>query len=202
VASVTFSPIPGQIVLVEPGRPGGSDITGLVGTGDGERFEVDLGLDAVVPSDGGQVVVSVCAPDALYRLKATSTPGTGRGIMILSDIQALERIQRRTAARVPIRLGVSLGWFEEPAGEIKSVAGYTIDVGVGGVQVQTLRPLPEGDPTVMLTLPDGTTIAALSLVLQTLKDGDSWRSRLSFQDLPADGMTALSALVNAHLPAA
>lgn len=197
----TFTPSPGQVALVERDEPGKPEMTGLVALGDGETIQIDLGLDAVVPDGGGEVVVSVCAPDALYRLKAKSSPGPSRGILVLSDIHDLEKIQRRSAARVPIRLGVSLACFDEPTSEISSVAGFTIDVGVGGVQVQTLRPLPPGDPTVVLTLPDGTTIAALALVLQTVLENDGYRSRLAFQDLPADALTSLSNLLKAHLPA-
>lgn len=178
-----------------------SEMTGLIGNSEGESFEIDLGLDAAVPDDHDEVVVSVCAPDALYRLKATSKPGPSRGIIVLSDVHDLEKIQRRSAARVPIRLGVSVACFDEPASEITSVAGFTLDLGVGGVQIHTLRPLPPGDPTVVLTLPDGTTIAALALVLQTARENDMYRSRLSFQDLPPDALTALSNLVKAHLPA-
>jgi hypothetical protein len=189
--------LPGQVALLE--RPGAdaNDVTGLVGVADDDHFEIDLGLGNAVSPEPEEVVVSVCAPEALYRLSAKATPGRGEGIVMLSDVHELERIQRRTAVRVPIRLGVSLACLDDPSAGLQAVSGYTIDIGVGGVQVQTLRPLPDCDPTVMLTLPDGTRVAALSLVLQTTPYGDGYRSRLSFQDLPGDDMTALSALVQA-----
>jgi hypothetical protein len=192
---MTYRPLPGQVALLE--RPGAdtSDVTGLVGVADDDHFEIDLGLGNVVSLEPEEVVVSVCAPEALYRLSAKATPGRSDGILVLSDVHELERIQRRTAVRVPMRLGVSLACLDGNASELQSVIGYTVDIGVGGVQVQTLRPLPDCDPTVMLTLPDGATVAALAMVLQTTPYGDGYRSRLAFQDLPPDTMNELSAIV-------
>jgi c-di-GMP-binding flagellar brake protein YcgR len=190
-----FRPSPGQVALVE--RPGAAEqVTGLVGASDADRVEIDLGMSNAA-SDGGEVVVSVCAPDALYRLRATSVPGRDKGILVLTQIHELERIQRRTARRVRIRVGVALACFDESVGELRTISGFTVDLGVGGVQLQTLRPLPPGDPTVLLTLPDGATVSAQAIVLQTMRDGDVYRSRLAFQDLDADAMKALSALVEA-----
>jgi hypothetical protein len=165
-----YLPVPGQIVLVEHAEGGTGDSTGLVGAGDGDRFEIDLGIGSVLSAEREGVIVSVSASDGLYRLKATSRRGD------------------------PIRLGVTLACLDEPTTRISGVAGYTIDLGVGGVQVQTLRPLPDGDPTVMLVLPDGTVVTALSLVLQTMAVLGGFRSRLSFHDLPADAMIALRKL--------
>lgn len=198
---MTYRPLPGQVALLERPGAGADDITGLVGTADDDHFEIDLGLGNAVSEEPEEVVVSVCAPEALYRLSAKASPGRGQGIVVLTDVHELERIQRRTAVRVPIRLGVSLACLDDASAGLQAVSGYTIDIGVGGVQVQTLRPLPDCDPTVMLTLPDGTRVAALSLVLQTTLYGDGYRSRLAFEDLPAEDMTALSALVQAHTPA-
>jgi hypothetical protein len=198
---VTYRPLPGQVALLERPGAGDNDMTGLVGAADDDHFEIDLGLGNAVALEPEEVVVNVCAPEALYRLSAKASPGRGQGIVVLTDVHELERIQRRTAVRVPIRLGVSLACLDDPSAGLQAVSGYTIDIGVGGVQVQTLRPLPDCDPTVMLTLPDGTRVAALSLVLQTTPYGDGYRSRLCFQDLPAEDMTALSALVQATAPA-
>jgi hypothetical protein len=197
---VTYRPFPGQVALLErPGTDAG-EMTGLVGAADDERFEIDLGMGNALSPEPQEVVVSVCAPEALYRLSAKATPGRSDGIVVLSDVHELERIQRRTAHRVPLRLGVSLACLDDPTAGLRAVTGYTVDIGVGGLQVQTERALPHCDPTVMLTLPDGTRVAALSLVLQTTPHGDGYRSRLSFQDLPGDTMTALSALVQAVTP--
>ena len=60
-----------------------------------------------------------------------------------------------------------------------------------------MRPLPPGDPTVMLTLPDGTSLVALAQVLETWMDHGTHRTRLAFKDLPADTMTTLSAMIDA-----
>ena len=195
---MTYRPLPGQVALLEHPRTGAADVTGLVGTAGDDHFEVDLGLSNAVPPEPEEVVVSVCAPDALYRLSAKATPGNSQGIVVLSDIHELERIQRRTAVRVPIRLGVSVACLDDPTLGLRSVTGYTIDIGVGGVQVQTLRALPDCDPTVMLTLPDGTRVAALTLVLQSEPNDEGFRSRLVFQDLEPDTMTALSSLVQSY----
>jgi len=94
-----------------------------------------------------------------------------------------------------------LACLDEPTSHISGVTGFTIDLGVGGVQVQTLRPLPDGDPTVMLVLPDGTVVTALALVLQTSSVLGGYRSRLSFHDLPADAMIALRSLTADTEPA-
>lgn len=196
-----YRPVPGQVVLVEHAEGGTGDSTGLVGAGDGDGFEIDLGLGSALSAEREGVIVSVCARDGLYRLKATSSRGAGDGIIVLSEIEEIDRIQRRTSTRLPIRLGVTLACLDEPTSRIGGVTGFTIDLGVGGVQVQTMRPLPDGDPTVMLVLPDGTIVTALALVLQTTAVAGGFRSRLSFHDLPADAMIALRALTAETYPA-
>ncbi len=191
-----YRPVPGQIVLVEHAEGGTGDSSGLVGAGDGDRFEIDLGIGSSLAAEREGVIVSVSADDGLYRLKATSSRGPADGIIVLSDIEEIDRIQRRQSTRLPIRLGVTLACLDEPTSRIGGITGFTIDLGVGGVQVQTLRPLPDGDPTVMLVLPDGTIVTALALVLQTTAVSGGYRSRLAFHDLPADAMIALRKLTD------
>ena len=194
--STPFRPSPGQVALLEHSDADRVE-TGLVAQSDENRVEIDLGPNTPAQAEREEVLVSVCAPDALYRLKATANPGRDRGIIILSDLEEVERIQRRATARIPLRLGVALASLDEPTTEILSVTGFTIDIGVGGVQVETMRPLPPGDPTVMLTLPEGTPVVALSQVLETREEHGAYRTRLAFKDLPADAMTALKALIDA-----
>jgi hypothetical protein len=194
--STTFRPSPGQVALLEHSDADRVE-TGLVAISDDDRVVVDLGPNTPDQPEHEDVLVSVCAPDALYRLKATADPGRDRGIVVLSGLEEVDRIQRRATARIPLRLGVALASLDEPTTEIHSVTGFTIDIGVGGVQVETMRALPPGDPTVMLTLPEGTPIVALAQVLETREDHGAYRTRLAFKDLPPDAMTALKALIDA-----
>jgi len=69
---------------------------------------------------------------------------------------------------------------------VEGVSGRTVDVGVGGLCVETLREVPgEGDPMVILSLPDGTSVVALTSTVAVEDLGDGWRYRLAFLDIDA-----------------
>ena len=191
-----FRPGPGQVALVE--YPGGqATLTGLVTAGQ-EAIAIDLGA-ARHPVADEPVVVSVYAPDALYRLHATARAARPDGVIVLEPVLDVERIQRRSAARVPIQVGVTLSFLDGPSPMIESIVGRTLDIGLGGLRVQTLRGLPHRDPTVMFTLPSARSIVGAALVLSEDATAEGYECRLAFQDLDPDDVVALSELVDAHV---
>ena len=191
-----FRPGPGQVALVE--YPGAQEpMTGLVTNGH-EQIAIDLGAQAPPPSFEEPIVVSVFAPDALYRLRGTARPARPDGVIVLEPVFDVERIQRRSAARVPIQVGVTLSFLDEPSPMIESIVGRTLDIGLGGLRVLTLRPVPKREPTVMFTLPTGRSIVGAALVLSEDSTDDGYEVRLSFQDLDSDDVVALRELVEAY----
>jgi len=194
---VDFRPGPGQVALVEyPGN--GQPLTGLITNGQkGEHIAIDLGAQAP-PAPDEPIVVSVYAPDALYKLRATAVPTRPDGVIVLEPVHDVERIQRRSAARVPIQVGVTLSFLDDPGPMIESIVGRTLDIGLGGLRVLTLRPIPHNDPTVMFTLPTGQSLVGATSVLSVDRVTGGWESRLAFQDLDADDVVALRELVEAY----
>ena len=190
-----FRPGPGQVALVQYPN-GDTTLTGLV-TGSQDGIAIDLGPVGHPLSDEA-VVVSVYAPDALYRLHATARPARPEGVIVLEPVHEIERIQRRNAIRVPIQLGVTLSFLDDHNPTIESVVGRTLDLGLGGLRVQTLRPLPHRDPTVMFTLPTGRSIVGAALVLSEDTVPEGYECRLAFEELDPDDVVALSELVDAH----
>lgn len=191
-----FRPGPGQVALVE--YPGTHEpMTGLITNGHQEHIAIDLGAQApAVPDE--PVVISVYAPDALYRLRGTVRPARPDGVIVLEPVHDVERIQRRSAARVPIQVGVVLSFLDDPSPRIESIVGRTLDIGLGGLRVLTLRPVPKRDPTVMFTLPTGRSIVGATLVLSEDAGDEGYEVRLSFQDLDPDDVVALRELVEAY----
>lgn len=191
-----FRPGPGQVALVEyPGEH--EPRTGLVTNGHQEHIAIDLGAQAPrVPDE--PIVVSVYAPDALYRLRGTAKAARPEGVIVLEPVHDVERIQRRSAARVPIQIGVVLSFLDDPTPMIESVVGRTLDIGLGGLRVLTLRPVPKRDPTVMFTLPTGRSIVGATLVLSEDTSADGYEVRLAFQELDTDDVIALRELVESY----
>ena len=191
-----FRPGPGQVALVE--YPGAQEpMTGLVTNGQ-EQIAIDLGAQVPPPTFEEPIVVSVFAPDALYRLRGTARPARPDGVIVLEPVFDVERIQRRSAARVPIQVGVTLSFLDDPSPTIESIVGRTLDIGLGGLRVLTLRPVPQREPTVMFTLPTGRSIVGAALVLSEDSTDEGYEVRLSFQDLDSDDVVALRELVEAY----
>jgi len=117
---------------------------------------------------------------------------------VLEPVLDVERIQRRSAARVPIQVGVTLSFLDDPGPMIESIVGRTLDIGLGGLRVLTLRPVPKREPKVMFTLPTGRSIVGATLVLSEDPSEDGYEVRLSFQDLDPDDVVALRELVEAY----
>ena len=193
-----FRPGPGQVALVEyPGAE--APMTGLITNGgQQERIAIDLGAQAPISISEEAVVVSVYAPDALYRLRGTARAARPEGVIVLEPVHDVERIQRRSAARVPIQVGVTLSFLDDPSPMIESIVGRTLDIGLGGLRVLTLRPVPKRDPTVMFTLPTGRSLVGATLVLSEDATTDGYEVRLSFKDLDPDDVVALRELVEAY----
>lgn len=197
-----WRPVPGQVALIEVAGQE-SCLTGIVMDGpdaDDEPIVVDLGGSPEPPSPSVEVIASFFAPDALYRLSATAVPhqnggGTPSAKVIDLRIHAIERVQRRTSPRATVPLRAVLSNLDDP-GALLSVVGQTIDLGEGGCRVRTDRPFPPGcDPTVTIHLPDGSTIVALSAILQARPAPAGFEYRLVFLDLDDADRLRLAELV-------
>jgi c-di-GMP-binding flagellar brake protein YcgR len=187
-----WRPAAGQIALIEPveGGSGRDCLTGVVVPG--ERIAVDLGASPRPEQDGADVVVSFFAPDALYRLSARATQETD-GLLVL-DVAAVERVQRRTAPRVMVTLPVRLGVGPTPGAAV--LTGETVDVSAGGCRVTTERPWPDNsDPVVSIDLPDGEPVVTQARVVTVDLTGGGWEYRLAFPDIEDADRERLSRLV-------
>lgn len=195
-----WRPVPGQIALVEPvGAPPGRDcLTGVVvpgergpGVGGVPPVLVDLGASPRPEHEVSEVVASFFAPEALYRLLAKATQ-EGDGLLVL-DVSAVERVQRRAAPRLLVNLPVRL----RPSGRAPAlVTGETVDLSTGGCLVATDRPWPDdSDPVVSIDLPDGALVVTQARVLTVDLTGGAWEYRLSFPGIAESDRDRLSRLV-------
>lgn len=139
------------------------------------------------------VAISVFAPDALYRLAG---PAAMRGLDItVGPDPQVERIQRRKWPRRRMDLAATVCPVEDGR-HLAGVPGRTVDIGVGGVCVETLRPLEgEGNPMLILNLPDGTSVVALTNTIAVEDLGDGWRYRLAFTDLDNHDRARIAVLI-------
>ena len=179
-----FRPRPGQVVLVEPegATADGTCLTGLVVTDNGGDVTIDLGVSARALADGTDVVASIFAPEALYRLHATAHLARS-GLLSLDPVREVERVQRRTRPRRACNLAVTLLVDGQAAED--AVAGRTLDLGPGGMRVETVQALP-GDPaeaTVTVAVPRGPALVARVRVVHVSSEDDDWEYRLAFSDL-------------------
>jgi hypothetical protein len=200
-----FQPTAGQIALVEPvamglDGPAGDyrhPITGVVQSASTEVLTI-MGLSAHDLVDDAAVVVSIFAPDALYRIEALAHWGES-GRMLIEPIHEVERIQRRRWPRHAVHVNVTLASLDESDDSIGGVAGRTIDLGMGGLRVETIRRLTPGvDLTVRFTLPDGGHVLARSTVVSANIGDDGCEYGLAFNELEDDDATHLMALVGAR----
>ena len=154
---------------------------------------IDLAPSASPPSEGSEVVASVFTPDALYRAHATAhLDDPGR--LSLEALRQIERVQRRSWPRRPMTLAVSLVPLDEA--DVIGVPGHTVDLGVGGARVHTVRPLPTGcDPSLALTLPNGTPLLVPARVVYADVGEGGCDYRLAFCDLDESDATHLAELV-------
>lgn len=197
--SIPYRSASGHVALIErqPGdRPPESHqdpITGVVASWN----EGVLTVSGVDPSDlpeGAPVVVSIFASDALYRSRAVAH-WAGPGELTMDRLHDPERIQRRRWPRYRINLDVTLASLDGPITELRGIRGQTIDIGMGGVRIQTQHRLPPGeDVSVMVALPDGKQVVARSTVVAVHDNDSGFEYRLAFgqlDDLDTANLTAL-----------
>jgi hypothetical protein len=193
-----FSPGLGQVALVECVAHPEVRLTGLVTSEVEGRVTIDLGPARPLPDPSEELLVSVFAPSALYRIRAMAKGAGADGVIVLDPVHDVERVQRRNAKRAPLNVGVTLSCVDGPSPTIQSVVGRTVDIGVGGVRVVTLRPLPDGDPTVILTLPGGAEIVAHTEVLAVEASDESYEYRLAMRELAEEDELAVREFVEAN----
>jgi hypothetical protein len=186
----TWSGLAGLAAVVEGGPVA---VSGVVAATTVDTVTVKCDLAGGEPDLPGTVRVSVFAPDALYRLDGPATR-TGPDLTVGPDLQ-VERIQRRRWPRRRMDLPVTLCPLDDGR-RLAGIPGRTVDVGAGGVCVETLRPIEgEGDPMVIINLPDGTSMVAGTRTVSVEDLGDGWRYRLAFTDLEDHHRHRLAALV-------
>lgn len=182
----------GHPALVETGD---AEVTGSVTSFEAGVLTVACDADGWAAPGPGEVhaEVSIFAPDALYRL--TGRAGVDGSDLLLGPEVAVERIQRRRWPRRRLDLPVTVCPVADGR-RVEGIPGRTVDVGVGGACIETLRPVEgEGDPMVILSLPDGTTIVTLTVTVGVEDLGDGWRYRLAFRHLEAHDAGRIAELV-------
>jgi len=182
----------GQTALVEGT---GATTTGTAGPAGAGAFTIECDDVWWPAGDTHPITVSVFCPGSLYRISGLAT-ATDTGCSIGVDA-TVERIQRRRWPRRKLDLAVTLcpvQQWTEPAG----VPGRSIDLSVGGMCVECMRPLPDGsDPMVVVYLPDGTEVVANTVTVGVEAGEDHWRYHLAFRDLDGAGARSLAALIDA-----
>ena len=172
----------------------GVQATGTVATIDADGVTItcdEMGMEGM---DSASIVISVFAPDALYRMSGGALV---KGLdVIAGPAVQLDRIQRRRWPRRRLDLPVTLCPVVDGR-RVEGVSGRTVDVGVGGLCVETLREVPgEGDPMIILSLPDGTSVVALTSTVAAENLGDGWRYRLAFSDLDGHDAGRIASVVS------
>lgn len=160
-----------------------------------EAGSVDVACDEEAWEGIGTIVaeLNVFAPDALYRLSGAARVEGSH--LLFVPASTVERIQRRKWPRRRLDLPATVCPVADGR-RVEGVPGRTVDVGVGGVCVETLRPVEgEGDPMLILSLPDGTSIVTLTATVGVEDLGDGWRYRLAFRNLDAHDVGRIAELV-------
>lgn len=181
----------GHTALVEAA---GGEATGTVTSVEAAAVTVTCDAPEMAGMDFTAAEVSVFSPEALYRI--SGRPEVKGPDLVFGPESSVERIQRRKWPRRRLDLAVTVCPVADGR-RVEGVPGRTVDVGVGGVCVETLRPVEgEGDPMVILSLPDGTSIVSLTSTVGVEDLGDGWRYRLAFQNLEAHDAGRLAELVS------
>lgn len=199
--SISFHPIAGEVALIEregpdrPGAHGPEPMAGVVDSGSDEVLTI-VGVDPSGLPEGTHVLVSIFAREALYRIRGTAH-WAGAERLALDPVFDVERIQRRRWPRHPIELDVTLASLDGPDPHVGGVPGRTVDIGMGGLRVETNHRLPPGeDLTVILTLPDGAPLVARTTVVAVHARDDVFEYRLAFDQLDELDTTNLIALLD------
>jgi hypothetical protein len=196
-----FRPSDGQSALVEfslgSAVSGPAPLTGIVVVDSDKEWGIELQSPPTELADGALVTVSIFAHDGLYRLRGTAHYRWA-GYLALRPVYEVDRVQRRLWPRFAIELDVTLAAMEGSDADFTGVTGRTIDISVGGLQVQTIHQLrPGADPTVMLTMPDGARLVARTRVVQRGATDGGYRYRLAFDQIDDRDTTRIMALASA-----
>jgi PilZ domain len=179
----------GHTVLLEAE---GTEATGTVTDVGGGALTLTCDQECWPPGESHHVLISVFAPDALYRVTGKAT-AHGFEVVCAAGME-VERIQRRRWPRKRLDLPVTLCAVDNGV-RLSGVPGRTVDLSVGGLCVETIRQLDSTeDPTVILDLPDGTAVVASALLVASEDLGDGWRYRLAFRGLDDSDVERLAQL--------
>jgi hypothetical protein len=203
---LAFPPPAGQVALIEPQElrwPADAKlgpVSGVVEAGDGDTLTI-VGVSPPDLPEGTEVTVSIFAPEALYRIRA-GAHWLSSDRLTLDPIHDVERVQRRRWSRHELHLDVRLAPLDR-AGHTPGIEGRTLDIGLGGVRIETGTRLPFGpDLSVILMLPDGAPLVARASVVAT-DDRDGWfEYRLAFDALDEVDTANLAALLDPQSTAA
>jgi hypothetical protein len=168
--------------------------TGTISAVDGASVSVLCDSDAGSEPGVYSVVVRVFAPDALYRLSGSASV-SGRDVVTGQDT-SVERIQRRRWPRRRVDLAVTVFPVTEGV-KHEGVPGRSVDLSVGGLCVETLRPVEgDDDPILIISLPDGTSVVSGASMVCVEDLGDGWRYRLAFRELESHDAGRLAELTS------
>jgi hypothetical protein len=119
--------------------------------------------------------------------KSTLLPGP-----VVTDPVAVGQVERRCAARRPLRLGATVYTGDRPD------PAHTLDVGVGGVCLASPHRLVVGAPTTLIVLlPGGEPLMVGAEVRDTREDGGRWVSHVAFRDLRPRDLERLGTVMGA-----
>src|ERR1700736_3969210 len=127
-----FHPTAGQIALIEPvpqnlDGPSGV-LTGVIESAGAGDMTI-MGLSSRDLADNAEVVVSIFAPEALYRIEGLANWGRS-GRLVIDPIHDVEQIQRRRWPRHAVHVNVTLASLDDANDNVGGVAGRTIDLGM------------------------------------------------------------------------
>jgi hypothetical protein len=203
---LAFPPPAGQVALIErqelrwPADAKLGPVSGVVEAGEGDTLTI-VGVAPPDLPEGTEVTVSIFAPEALYRIRACAR-WLSSDRLTLDPIHDVERIQRRRWSRHELCLDVTLAPLDR-VGRDTGIEGRTLDIGLGGVRVETETRLPFGpDLSVILMLPDGAPLVARASVVASEDRDGSFEYRLAFDTLDEVDTTNLAALLDPHATAA
>jgi c-di-GMP-binding flagellar brake protein YcgR len=169
--------------------------TGIVLAPDDQRVMIDIGPGGVKLVEGARVVVSVFRPDALYRLRGELR--TKRGTVVLLDpLLDVERVQRRRSPRHALRVSVTLVSSEESDPDVSRVAGRSLDIGAGGLRVETIHALPAAaEPIAIVSVPHGAPLMLPTRIISAHVDEDGCEYRLAFTQVRPTDAERLAVLI-------
>jgi PilZ domain len=171
-------------------------LTGTTGVRDG-RLAVAVTPPRPVIEPGTPVTASIYTPAALYQVRATMAPGEG-SIVTLSPIEWVTVVQRRKWIRADCTFAVTLSALDGFEADFTGVPGVAIDIGVGGLRVETARRLPPGaNPTVIVIMPDGHQLVAETHVAHAEIGVERCHYGLAFDGLRGDDAARISSYVGA-----